>query len=292
MGRPRGVVRHGVRFRLIVCGVLAALSSTAANADDVLFFGNSFTFGASVPGLSDNGGVPKMVEEIAATKARQLTAESLTSPGVTFGYHLAQPATATALAAKTWTWVVLQDYSTEPTRMGDVSKFMQDGISFSNRIAQHSPRAGIVLYETWARPPGVFYQTLGGRQFTGPTDMMADLHSSYDALGKKLAAINPNRPVRVALVGTAFARCHAEFPDLVLDAADHHHATQEGYYLAAMVIFEVIYHQSATDAPLIFFNGVVSIPPTDAPKLQQVADEVSGTWDPRPALKRTAKSQP
>jgi hypothetical protein len=287
-----GVVRHGVRFCLIACGFLAALSSPGANADDVLFFGNSFTFGASVPGLSAHGGVPKMVEEIARTKAHAMTAASLSAPGVDFGYHLTQPATAAALASKTWTWVVLQDYSTQPTRMGNVSKFMRDGVTFSNRIAQHSPHAGIILYETWARPPGYFYKTLGGRQFTGPADMMADLHSSYAALGNKLAALNPDRPVRVALVGTAFARCHAEFPDIVLDATDHHHATQEGYYLAAMVIFEAIYHQSAMDAPVLFFNGVVSIPPADATRLQQVADEVSGAWQPGSTVRSAAKAQP
>ncbi len=277
-------------FRTLgLCALIAGVLPKA-QAEDVLFFGNSFTFGATVPGLSEHGGVPKMVEEIAATKAHQMNADSLTSPGVTFGYHLAQTATTKALASKVWTWVVLQDYSTEPTRMGDVSKFMQDGVTFSGRIAEHSPHAGIVLYETWERPPGVFYTTSGGRQFTGPADMMSDLHRSYNALGKKLAALNPDRPVRVALVGTAFARCHAEFPELVLDAADHHHATGEGYYLAAMVIFEAIYHQSAMDAPLNFFDGVVSIPPADAPKLQQVADEVSGTW--HPALKRTTGLRP
>jgi len=263
-------------LRLFCLCVLVAGASLRAKADDVLFFGNSFTFGASVPGLSTHGGVPKMVEAIARAKAHAMTAESLTSPGVTFGYHLAQPATAAALASKAWTWVVLQDYSTEPTRMGSVPQFMRDGVTFSARIARHSPHAGIVLYETWARPPGVFYKTSGGRQFTGPADMMSDLHRSYDDLGKKLAAMNPDRPVRVALVGTAFARCHAEFPAIGLDAADHHHATQEGYYLAALVIFEAIYHDSAANAPMIFFGGVVNIPSTEATELQRVADEVMG----------------
>jgi hypothetical protein len=255
--------------------LLVALSAQTAHADDILFFGNSFTFGASVPGLSKNGGVPEMVEEIARAKAHALTVESLTSPGVTFGYHLTQPATAEALSSKVWRWVVLQDYSTEPTRMGNVPRFTRDGVTFSDRIAQHSPRAGIVLYETWARPPGVFYKTSGGRQFSGPADMMSDLHNSYAALGKKLAAINPDRPVRVARVGTAFARCHAEFPAITLDATDHHHATQEGYYLAALVLYETIYHENVDGAPTTFFGGVVTVSAREANELQRVADEVA-----------------
>jgi hypothetical protein len=260
--------------RLIWVCVLLAWTFLHARADDILFFGNSFTFGASVDGLAFHGGVPKMVEVIARAKGHEMSASSLTWPGVDWSWHLRRFATAIALHRR-WDWVVLQDYSTQPTRMGNVAQFMQDGVTFSNRIAEHSPRAGIVLYETWARPPGDFYKTSGGRQFSGPDDMMADLHRSYAALGAKLTALNPNRPVRVALVGTAFARCRAEFPAIPLDAADHHHATQQGYYLAALVLFEAIYHQSAVHAPILFFNGVVKIDPADAGHLQRVADEVS-----------------
>jgi hypothetical protein len=268
------VVRSGMKLRFCVY-LLAALFTCGARADDVLFFGNSFTFGASVPGLSDHGGVPKMVEAIARAKGHPMTAASLTALGVDFSYHLAQPATATALSSKVWSWVVLQDYSTQPTRMGNVPQFMRDGVIFSDRIAQHSPHAGILLYETWARPPGAFYKTSGGRQFSGPGDMMADLHRSYAELGKKLAAINAPRPVRVALVGTAFARCHAEFPAIPLDAADHHHATEEGYYLAALVIYETLYHGSVHGAPTTFFGGVVAVSAREAGELQRVADEVA-----------------
>jgi hypothetical protein len=258
----------------VVCCLAAVVFTRGAHADDVLFFGNSFTFGATVPGLSEHGGVPKMVEVIARAKAHAMSADSLTSPGVTFGYHLAQPATAAALASKVWTWVVLQDYSTEPTRMGDVSQFIRNGVTFSERIARHSPQAGIVLYETWARPPGVFYKTSGGRQFSGPAEMMSDLHKSYAALGEKLTAITPNRPVRVALVGTAFARCHAEFSGIPLDAADHHHATQEGYYLAALVLEKTLYPGSVRGTPTSFFGGVVNVSDKEAEELQRVADEV------------------
>jgi hypothetical protein len=269
------VLRNGVRLRLVIFFLLAAHFLPGARADDLLFFGNSFTFGASVDGLSAHGGVPEMVAIIARAKGLDVTAYSLTSPGVDWSWHLANPATAEVLA-KSWTWMVLQDYSTRPTRMGNVAQFMRDGDTFSDRLARNSPHAGIVLYETWARPPGDFYKTSGGRQFSGPADMMADLHRAYGALGMKLIALNPDRPVRIALVGTAFARCHAEYPAIPLDAADHHHATEEGYYLAALVIYETLYHQTAAGAPTTFFNGVVKISDEEAKELQRVADEVSG----------------
>ncbi len=56
------------------------------------------------------------------------------------------------LNAKTWAWVVLQDFSSRPTHVGNIPQFMKDGETFSDRIAQNSPHAGILLYETWPRP--------------------------------------------------------------------------------------------------------------------------------------------
>ena len=259
---------------VLVLFVAAVFSS--ARADDVLFIGNSFTYGEMAPLVKRNGGVPKLFEEIARAKGRQIVASSVTAPGMGWDYHLAQPATAATLGARTRSWVVLQDASLRPTHVGEVEQFMRDGEVFSERIASSSPHAGILLYETWARPPGAFYDSAPGRDFSGPGQMMDELHHSYAQLRDDLAAKNPDRPVRVARVGTAFARVTAEYPAIELNASDRHHATAEGYYLAALVIYEAIYHESVKGAPTEFFHGVVVIPAGDAAKLQRVADEVSG----------------
>jgi len=275
VGRPRGVVRHGVRFRLIVCGVLAALSWTAANADDVLFFGNSFTFGAEAPLVVLHGGVPKLFEAVARAKGRDVTAWSVTRGGKDWAWHLKQPTTAKALGERPWNWVVLQDFSTRPTHVGDIPGFMRDGNTFSDRIAAASPHAGIVLYETWARPP-VFYNGKPGHDFTGSAQMMAELHDSYACLRDDLAKRDPDREVRVAEVGAAFARCGDENPAIKLNAWDNHHSTAAGYYLAALVIYETVYHESAKGAPATFFHDELHFSPDVAAKLQDVADEIAG----------------
>jgi hypothetical protein len=264
-------------FRLVFLFGLLALASGPACADDVLFIGNSFTFGASAPVVQRNGGVPKLFEAIARAKGHEVSTFAMTAGGKDWSYHLAQPRTAQALAAKVWTWVVLQDFSTRPTQIGDEAKFLVDGETFSDRIAEHSPKAGIVLYETWARPTGKFFETPPGNAFTGgPDQMMSQLHLSYGDLAHILAAKNANRPVRVALVGTAFARIKAEYPGIVVDAADQHHASEAGYYEAALLMDEAIYGESVKGAPNTFFNGALVIPPDEAAKLQAVADEVMG----------------
>jgi hypothetical protein len=261
-------------FRPALLLLLAALVFSPARADDILFIGNSFTFGGSALVIQKNGGVPRLVEEIARAKGRNLTVSAVTVGGKDWSYHLAQPATEKALRSKMWTWVVLQDFSTRPTRIGDIQKFLGDGETFSERIAQTSPNAGILLFETWARPPGLFYRTPPANAFTSPAQMMDDLHRSYARLRQNLAAENKNREVRVAPVGTAFALVRSQYPAIHLDALDHHHASREGYYLAALVIYESLYHDSARGAPISFFKGQLTIPAADAANLQQVADEV------------------
>ena len=251
-------------------------------ADSVLFFGNSFTFGAEAPLVVLNGGVPKLFEAIARAKGRDVTAWSVTSGGKNWAWHLQQPATAKALAARPWNWVVLQDYSTRPTHVGNIPGFMRDGETFSDRIAAASPHAGIILYETWARP-AVFYTGEPGHDFSGAQQMMGELHDSYARLHDDLAQRDPARPVRVAQVGTAFARTGDQFPAINLNARDDHHSTKEGYYLAALVIYETIYHDSAKGAPSTFFHGLLRIPPDEAANLQTVADEIAATPATSPA---------
>jgi hypothetical protein len=264
-------------FRLIFIVLFATGAGSLLRADDVLFIGNSFTFAAMAPIVHFHGGVPKLFEAIARAKGHDVTTLAVTSGGKDWTWHLAQPKTARALAASTWTWVVLQDDSTEPTQIGSVPKFMAGGETFSDRIAQHTPNAGIVLYETWARPPGRFYAAPPGNAFTGgPDEMMAQLHQNYAALQKDLAARNPHRPVREALVGTAFARIRSEYPGITVDAVDAHHATAAGYYEAALLMDEAIYGESVKGAPSTFFDGAVVIPPDEAAELQAVADEVMG----------------
>jgi hypothetical protein len=261
-------------MRHVLVVLLVALCFQPLRADDILFIGNSFTFGASAPLVRVNGGVPKLFEEIARAKGKKVATSAVTAGGKDWSYHLAQPVTAQALNSKVWTWVVLQDYSWRPTHAGDIPQFMRDGETFSDRIARNSPHAGIILYETWSRPPGAFFHTPPGNTFSGPAQMMAELHQSYAQLRDDLAEKNPNREVRDALVGTAFARANAEYPHINLIALEQHHADAEGYYLAALVIYETIYHDSAVGAPTKFFHGLLTIAPDDAAKLQQVADEV------------------
>jgi hypothetical protein len=261
-------------FRGAAFCLLIAVSCASAQANDVLFFGNSFTQGETAPAVKKNGGVPKLVEAIALVRGNQVTTTAVIAGGQNWSYHLAQPKTDAALKSKNWNWVVLQDYSTRPTSAGDIAQFMKDGETFSDRIAATSPKAGIVLFETWSRPGRAFYREKPGNALSGPEEMMSQVHKSYVDLQRDLEDKNPNRPVYLAPVGTAFATVRAAYPEIIVDAPDQHHATAEGYYLAALVLYVTICHDSAKNAPAQVFNGAVTIPADEAAKLQFIADEV------------------
>src|SRR5438105_3010113 len=98
---------------------LACLPAYRLYAEDILFIGNSFTYGAGDKAIQEHGGVPKLVEAIAASKGRTIQTMMVVAGGKDWGFHLAQPNTATALSAKKWDFVVLQDLSTKATHVGN-----------------------------------------------------------------------------------------------------------------------------------------------------------------------------
>jgi hypothetical protein len=72
----------------------------------------------------------------------------------------------------------------------------------------------IVLYETWARleDSPIHTGTSTSITFPNPTEMMQELHSSYETLRKRLASKDPKAVVVVAPIGTAFAMSFPSIP--------------------------------------------------------------------------------
>ena len=203
---------------LAILALFLVVSATAFCAENILFFGNSYTFSAMAPAVQKLGGVPKLVEAIADAKGRKTETTSVTAGGKDFGYHLKQAETEKALNSKIWNWVVLQDYSVQTTHLGNLNESIANGESFYKRIRSHSPEAGIVLYETWARGRGnsVYTGLSTPKSFVDPEQMTAEIQKGYAEIKTRLEAIDPGDQVRVAPVGTAFALCQKKHPEIDL----------------------------------------------------------------------------
>lgn len=233
-------------------------------ADDVLFFGNSFTFVNDIPG---------MMEAIAVSKGKTVSTLKVTQSGEGWAYHLSKPATDIALKSRTWNWVVLQDYSLNATHARKVEDFMKTGQEFEDRIAQESPKANILLYETWAYSPKhpIFAATAKSpAQFASPDEMYGEIHKNYAALQAALQGRDAQRQVLLAPVGTAFAQCAREHPEINLYAIDFKHPSPSGSYLSALVLYATLFH----DSPLGAAPGR-KVDPGVAKALQEVAAEVT-----------------
>jgi hypothetical protein len=250
--------------RAALIALLLILALRPVSADSVLFIGNSYTEGA-LSAAGQHGGVPEMFAEIAQAKGRTVTTGTVVKGGKTWAYFLALPETETKLKAQPWTWVVLQDNSDRLKKDG-LAAFLKDGDTFYDRIVQDDPAAKIALYETWARPAAFFHGDSAQSQ-----QMITAVHAAYSQLRSNLSAKEQGNEARLAPVGTAFWSIEGKSA-MSLHAFDLHHANIEGYYLAALVIYETIYPGSVIGATTTFFDGKVTIPDADAKTLQQAAD--------------------
>ena len=259
-----------VLFSQIAAFAFAVLLTTGLrlSAEEALFIGNSFTYGANVPAVQKQGGVPKLVELIAASKGRRLSSEMLTAGGKDWGYHLQQSATLAKLGSKKWNWVVLQDQSTKPTKAGNVAEFFQNGENFYKEIRKQSPQAKVLLYETWARGKN---SPLYKGNPSGPSEVTKEIVESYTELAKRLEALEPGTQVALAPVGAAFERCGREYPEIPLYSPDDHHASAQGLYLSAMVIYAVLFQDSPVGVTREFPG--VTIETEQASQLQKIAQE-------------------
>ena len=267
-------------FAACSAAILALFAFQSLWAEDALFIGNSYTYGGPETTVRNHGGVPKIVEAIAASKGKRLSTLMVTVGNMDLAYHLAQKRTEEALASRKWNWVVLQDFSSEATHIGHVDSFFASGLIFYRRIISDSSQTKMVLYEPWARPKGSpFYTgTDTATTFTTVSSMNLEIQSNYCRLINTLKAITPRDQVELAPVGEAFERSLQENPDIQLYYPDGHHASLEGSYLAALVIYATLYRDDPNGATRNFFG--TEIPEEIAVKLQAVAHEAVGLKNP------------
>ena len=283
-------------MRALLLSFLALLAAAVtASAGDVLFIGNSYTYGGNEPGVQKLGGVPKLVELIAESKGRTISTEMLAVGGKDLGFHLQQPETEQKVRSKKWDGVVLQDSSSKATRMGNVAGFFKNGATFYRLIREAAPDARIVLYETWARGEAspVYSRTPKPNAFMNPAEMTSEVVRNYTEQERRLESLDPGQQVALAPVGAAFQLCKEAYPDISIYTEDSHHANAAGIYLSALVLYTTLSGDSPIGATHNFPG--VAIPSDVAVHLQEIAEKAVAT--PRDAMRPevdkrlTAKSE-
>ena len=234
------------RLLFTILFTISLMASRAPAENQVLFIGNSFTIGstASVATIFDRlaiaGGHPDPTTVMRAVG------------GQGYDYHVADATTQAEIASRPWTHVVMQNYSTRPTHVGDIAEHLASGTELYNQIMANNAATQVVLFETWSRAAN--HSLITGAStpttFASTAEMQAELRDNYQGLAESLNAANPARPpVVVGRAGDAWenaggllAESHPDFADL--HGGDDYHGNDNGYYLAAAVFYSVIYATS------------------------------------------------
>ncbi|MDF3130905.1 hypothetical protein P0Y35_16965 [Kiritimatiellaeota bacterium B1221] len=233
-------MRHKSPSSLFFLIVFAMAFHFHASAElKVLFIGNSFTIGG---GKS----VPTIFDALAnAAGQEDPTTVMRAVGGKDYKYHYQN--SLSHIQSDQWTHVVLQNYSTGPTHIGNIPDHMTYGGLLYDAIIANNPDTHVHLYQTWARAEA---HSLIGTSFATTDEMLGELVTNYQALADALNQANPDKaPVIVNPVGEAWnlagGNLPASDPDYIdLWASDNYHGDNRGYYLSACVHYASIYKQS------------------------------------------------
>ncbi len=239
--------------------IWSSLEPCTAQMQDVLFVGNSFTYGndpvlrynrdniidLNNAGNNRQGGVPGIFKALATSGGYQVNVSIEALAGATLADHLATR--SAVIGQSKWEWVILQEASARPLPIsivgdatsGNVAAFRSSVQSLSGLIWSQNADAKILLYETWARP------NLVPSYYTNLIEMQEDLHEA------SLAAVTDFHLTGLAAVGSAFMESIAagiadntrtpmlEGP-VNLWFGDAYHASAYGSYLSALIYYQQI----------------------------------------------------
>ena len=233
--------------------LLGGLQATA-QAETILFIGNSFTYGALAsvqnfrPGTvtdlrgTNIGGVPALFKAFTQQVGRSYDVFLETQPGSNLDYHYNNQQ---ALINRPWDNVAMHGQSNlnfaAPNNPALISQYT--GLLGTMFRAQN-PNVDISLTATWSRAD-LTYVTASPWLGAPITQMGMDLHAGYLVA----AANNPSIVSRVNPVGLSWnAALDAGVADsnpyngitpgqINLWASDNYHASNHGYYLHALVVF-------------------------------------------------------
>ena len=236
----------------LLAGLFAVLA-TEAQADTILFVGNSFTFASyspvwryrasSVTDLNQDGvgGVPALFKLFTEEAGLDYQVSLETAAGTSLEWHWLNKR---PLIDRAWDHLVLQEYSTtDRDRPGDPTSLVTYSGKLAAMVRARNPKASVSLTATWTRPDLTFRP---GQHWSGQavTRMAEDVRHANDLARRSNPAIGRVHPVGEAF-NCAIAAGIADsnpydgltFGQVDLWAYDHYHASTAGNYLDALVVF-------------------------------------------------------
>jgi hypothetical protein len=212
----------------------------------VLFIGNSYT------GVNN---LPQIFRNIAASAGRAPAEVKAATPGgLTLYQHLNSPETLQLIDEGGWDFVIIQAQSQEAAaseQLQDIRYyFLKGAAGLYERVKTNSPRARVVLYQTWARHADYWNDPKADRSIGNtPGEMQARIRKwNQNAAAQKSDFL-------IAPVGDAWELNYQNPQAVRLHQADNTHPAFNGSYLAALVIYSTIYHPPNLD---VSYHGTLT----------------------------------
>ena len=243
---------QAMMFRVVVL-LLGACCAAPAAAETILFIGNSFTAGteSAVQGFRPDtvtdlngtviGGVPALFKAFSEEAGLHYEVSHELTGGMNLDFHFEQKA---KLITRAWDHVILQAYSTlDKDAPGDPARVIDYAARLAKLLQGENPKVDIRLTATWSRADQTYLPS--GHWYGKPVETMAeDVRAACDRAAEHAPGIRAVIPVgqawnRAIGAGIAVRNPYQEMPPGQMDlwAGDNYHASAQGYYLEALLVF-------------------------------------------------------
>ena len=207
-------------------------SAAPKDTTKVLCLGNSFTY---------FHGSPVMLKELAWKEGHYLDISASLKGGWTMAKHLALPMTDDLVAEGGYDYVLLQDQSQAPAKVGkdrkEHAQLVKDMAAMADKVRSASPGCKAMVECTWA------YPAKDGGGFGSYEAFYA-----YAKKGAKIMAKAVGKS-RISPIADAFDLVRKERPDINLYHTDNYHQSDEGSYLKSCVNYLMLFGEPFGDSP-------------------------------------------
>ena len=223
---------RAVAWLIFAATSLAGVSR--AEKASVLFVGNSYTYVNDMPG---------MFSAIAESLGDRAEVDMAAPGGYTFESHARDKATREKIAAREWSFVVLQEQSQRPdwpSRQLE-SMVIPYALQLNELIHAANATAKTVFFETWGYKAGDGSNCRNIPETCTYEGMQRRLNATYADLAQRTSG-------RLAPVGEAWSRVRLAHPEIELYSGDGIHPSAQGSYLAACVFYSALFRKGALGA--------------------------------------------
>ena len=229
---------------LIIASILYISPAFSQQTKEVLFVGNSYTYGNNLPDL---------IKQIALSFGDTLIYDSSTPGGATFNLHTTNTQTINKINQQEWDYVVLQAQSQEPSF--SPSQVANDTYPYAqqlvNLIAANDSCTEPIFFMTWGRK----YGDQQNCQFYPP---ICTYNGMQQRLRESYLEMTFTNNATCAPVGMAWKKSIELDSTLNLFASDNSHPSIYGSYLSACTFYSTIFKKSCIGSTY-WPNGIDSI---------------------------------